>query len=471
MSLTLPSMNALKSSLVAVGSLALLAPLASQCGGPVPPNQTFVDALNNTAPVARAGDGGEAAIGAPLTLDGSASYDPDGDEIIYVWSVDTLPEASQLGENPFSANEDRNAGIVTVNLDVEGIYIFGLVVKDPDEAMSNTDFVVFEANSALEPPTADAGPNVTALEGSEVCLDGSNSHDPGGAELTFEWSIVSVPQESNATTADLVPTGTEACFEPDAPGTYAVALVVDNGLVDSEPDFAFVAAGSTNQGPTADAAVVSAASCDYIVVTASGSTDPEGDELGYSWDVLVVPPGSTVPLGDGIFDDSHAEAPSFYADVEGEYTVQLVVNDGEDYSTPVFLEIPVEVTTVNEPPLVGVSPDAYFHSPSPNCSVDAYGNCTSCPNCGSVVMDMDALGTTDPDGDTVHITWDVVVGPANTQLTFTEGLTNELTLPGPPGSCSSSVNTHQVQVQVTATDCVGDSSTGLITVVYDCGGS
>ncbi len=457
-------------TLLAAAALLALAPLITHCPAPVGPLQNVVTALNNTAPVARAGDGGEAAIGAPLTLDGTASYDPDGDEIIYIWSVDTAPEASEIGANPFSANEDRNAGVVTVNLDVEGVYIFALVVEDPSGAQSDTDHVIYEANSALEPPVADAGPNVTGLEGDEACLDGSNSHDPGGAELTFDWSIVSAPEASGLTTADLVATDAEACFEPDAPGTYAIALVVDNGLQESEPDFAFVAAGSTNQGPTAVADVVSAASCDYIILSGAGSTDPEDDELFFNWDLLVVPPGSTTPLGQEAFDDPQAEEARFYADVEGEYTVQLVVNDGEGYSTPVFLEVDVDITTANEPPVVATSPDAYYSSPSPTCTTDAYGNCTSCPNCGAVTVPMDALGTTDPDGDNVHITWEILQGPDNTGLSTDEGWENELTLPGPPGSCTSSVATHQVQVQVTATDCVGDTATGLITVVYDCGG-
>jgi len=465
------SLRSLSPGLLAAAALFALAPTMTQCTEPLSPNLSLLsEALNNTAPVARTASGGEAAVGAPLTLDGTASYDPDGDEILYIWSVDSAPEASEIGENPFSANEDRNSGVVTVNLDVEGIYIFALVVEDSVGAQSNTDFVVFTATSALEPPIADAGPNITGLEGSEVCLDGVNSHDPGGAELTFEWSLVSLPDGSTITTADLVPTDTVACFEPDAPGTYAIALVVDNGLVGSEPDFAFVAAGSTNQGPTAIAATTAAASCDFIVLTGANSTDPEDDALFYNWDLLVVPPGSAAVLGQTAFDDAHSETPRFYADVEGEYTVQLVVNDGEDYSTPVFLEVAVIVTTENEPPVVRTSPDAYFASPSPNCATDAYGNCTSCPNCGAVIVPLDALETTDPDEDDVHITWEVLVGPANTTLAVDEGFLNELTVPGPPGSCTTAVNTSQVQVRVTATDCVGDSSTGLITVVYDCGG-
>ena len=368
------------------------------------------------------------------------------------------------------ANEDRKAGVTTLTPDVEGVYIIALVVEDDAGLQSHTDYVVFEASVGLDLPIADAGPNITALEGTEICLDGSNSHDPGGLELDFTWTLVSVPDASAFTSADLVVASDSACMVPDAPGSYAVALVVNNGLIDSEPDFAFVAAGSSNQGPTAVAEFVGGASCDFIVLSAENSSDPEDDTLFYNWDLRAVPPGSSAPLGQDAFDDPSAMLSSFYADMEGEYTLQLVVNDGEDYSTPVFLEVSVSRTTENQPPVVITSPDAYFSAPSPNCSTDAYGNCVNCPNCGSIIVPMDALSTTDPDGDPVTIQWEVLSGPANTQLEFEDGWLNELTLPGPPGSCSSSISTNQAQVQITAVDCVGDSATGLVTVVYDCGG-
>ena len=450
-------------------SLLALAPTLMNCGGALLPGQSTL-ALNNTAPVARITGSGQAPVGGQLGLDGTESYDPDGDEIKYQWSVDTRPEDSVIGENPFSANDDRNASLVTVTLDVEGVYIFALVVVDTSSVASATDYAIFEATSGVELPIADAGQNVTGLEGAEVCLDGSNSHDPSGLELGFSWSLVSVPEDSLVTTADLLGADSvEVCFTPDGAGSYAVALAVNNGLIDSEPDFAFVAVGSTNQGPEAAADVISAASCDFIVLSGATSTDPEGDALYYNWDVLAVPPMSTTLLGQEAFDDPFAEEARFYADVEGEYTVQLVVNDGEDYSTPVFLDVAVVMTTTNAPPVVGTSPDVYYFSPSPTCSVDSYGNCTNCPNCGSVVVPMDALDSTDPDGDLLTITWDLLSGPANTTLEFEEGWLNEMTMPGPPGSCSSTTYTHQAQVQVTATDCVGDTATGLITVVYDCG--
>ena len=447
-------------------SLLAMAPVLVHCGPPVTTTPVTV-AANNTAPVARIIGGGQAPVGGQLLLDGTDSYDPDGDEIKYVWSVDTRPAESLIGESPFSANDDRNAALVTVTLDTEGVFIFALVVVDGSDVSSAADYVIYEATSGVDLPIADAGPNTTALEGAEVCLNGSNSHDPGGLELGYDWSLVSVPEDSLVTTADLAGADTvDVCFTPDSAGSYALALVVNNGLIDSEPDFAFVAAGSTNQGPEAGAEVVSGSSCDFIVLSGATSTDPENDVLLYNWDVLAVPPGSVTPLGQDGFEDPFAEEARFYADLEGEYTVQLVVSDGEDYSMPVFLEVEVVMTTTNNPPIVVTSPDVYYFSPSPTCSTDA---CNNCPNCGAVVVPMDALESSDPDGDLVTITWQLLSGPANTALEFEDGWMNNLSMPGPPGSCTSAVYTHQAQVQVTATDCAGDTAIGLITVVYDCG--
>jgi hypothetical protein len=129
-------------------------------------------------------------------------------------------------------------------------------------------------------------------------------------------------------------------------------------------------------------------------------------------------------------------------------------------------------TTVNSPPVVGTSPDAYFSAPSPTCQTNAYGNCTNCPNCPAVIVPLDAFDTVDPDGDIVTITWELgsVTGTGSPPvLELTEGFENELTIPGPPGSCTATVNSTQLQVEVTATDCSGASALGVITFVYDCG--
>ena len=455
--------------LAASGALALIS-LSSQCGGS--PVANLPQAINNTSPVARIADVDVASVGSPVTLDGSASYDPDGDEIVYSWTVASRPKASLIGESPFTANNDRNADTTTVTPDVAGVYTFALRVEDPSGALSNSAFVIVEATPGLDLPIADAGVNQSGLEESEICLDGSESYDPNGYELSYQWTMVAGPDASDLDTASITTADATACITPDAPGSYSLALVVNNGIVDSEPDFAFISAGSTNQGPIAVAELLGGASCDFVQLSGANSSDPEGDELSYRWEVLVVPPESTVSTGPDAFDDAEAVEANFYADVEGEYTIQLVVTDGEDYSIPVLLDVNVVETTVNTPPVVATSPDAYFNAPQPNCQFDSYGNCTSCQSCPAVIVPLDALNTTDPDGDIFTISW--AVGSytgitAEPQLNSETGLENELTIPGPSASCSGGVTTAEVQIEVTATDCSGDSSTGLVTFVYDCG--
>jgi len=369
-------------------------------------DQTLIQAQNNTRPVARAGDDGEAPVGAALSLDGTDSYDPDGDEISYHWTIESKPETSGLADSPFSVNGDRNSGRTTVIPDVEGLYVFALQVEDPAGERSNTEHVIYRIKSTLDLPFADAGPGVSGLEGTSLCLDGSESYDPNGLELAFHWLIVSTPPGSLLTDADLEITGSQCCVVPDAPGTIAIRLVVNNGLEDSEPDFAFIGAASTNEGPTAVAEVTSAASCDFIRLSAENSSDPEGDQLNYRWDLLAAPLDSTASPGNDAFDDPTSPTPSFYADVSGEYTVQLVVDDGEAFSIPVFIDVSVETTEINSPPVVVPSSDAYISNLGPSCPTGS-----SSQFCPETIVPLHALDSFDPDGDPMTFSWEVIVPP------------------------------------------------------------
>ncbi len=552
--------------------IILLFPLLTHCQA-LTTNTDLLEAQNNTRPVARAGIDSVSPVGAELSLDGTGSYDPDGDEISYYWTVEEKPAASQLSDSPFSVNGDRNAGHTTVIPDVEGTFVFALQVEDPSRVRSNTDRVIYQVKSSLDLPIADAGNSLSGLEGTPLCLNGSESFDPNGLALEYLWSLVSVPEGSVLVDADLQINGEECCITVDVPGTVAVALVVNNGLEDSEPDFAFVAAASTNEGPQAVVEVVSAASCDFIRLTGENSTDPEADSLSYSWEVLVVPLSSTVATGTSAFDDANSGTPAFYADVPGEYTVQLVVDDGESFSIPVFADVQVQMTTQNSPPLVIPSPDAYVSNSGPSCPTGS-----SQQFCPEVVVPLNALDTLDPDGDLVSFNWEVVVadvaagspacyslemrdsfgdgwngasvqvredgtsignfsvslaqssaatgnfcvadgalvelyftggtwdsevsydlidaggnvlfsqsqipgGPPNglafsftagasafsrASLASTTGAENELTING-PSACPDEINTYEIEVVVTGTDCVGASSQATVAVVYHCG--
>ena len=59
-----------------------------------------------------------------------------------------------------------------------------------------------------------------------------------------------------------------------------------------------------------------------VRLDASGSVDAQGRDLSYAWQFTAIPIGSTATL-----NDAHSATPSFLADVDGEYDVQVVVSN------------------------------------------------------------------------------------------------------------------------------------------------
>ena len=68
------------------------------------------------------------------------------------------------------------------------------------------------------PPVADAGLDRTALLGDTIQLDGSGSTDVNGDQLTFLWSLASVPASSGAALSD--PVAVNPSFAIDLAGSY-----------------------------------------------------------------------------------------------------------------------------------------------------------------------------------------------------------------------------------------------------------
>ena len=185
---------------------------------------------------------------------------------------------------------------------------------------------------AADAPTADAGGDQTVATEDIVQLDGSGSSDPEGDDLTFSWTL-SVPGGSGASLSDA--TIVDPTFVADVDGKYVATLVVNDGTSDSEPDDAEIEADAElNEPPAADAGDnQTVATEDIVQLDGSGSSDPEGDDLTFSW-TLSVPGGSGASLSDATIVD-----PTFVADVDGEYVATLVVNDGTSGSDPDTVEI------------------------------------------------------------------------------------------------------------------------------------
>ncbi|MEF8770935.1 RHS repeat-associated core domain-containing protein [Candidatus Accumulibacter contiguus] len=95
-------------------------------------------------------------------------------------------------------------------------------------------------------PFANAGPDQSVSLGSWIPLDGSASRDPEGATLSYAWSLIARPPDSQAVLT--AAHSTNPTFRADLPGQYVVQLIVHDGQLASAP--ATVSILVTNTPPT-----------------------------------------------------------------------------------------------------------------------------------------------------------------------------------------------------------------------------
>ncbi|MDD4748213.1 MAG: DPP IV N-terminal domain-containing protein [Salinivirgaceae bacterium] len=76
---------------------------------------------------------------------------------------------------------------------------------------------------------------------------------------------------------------------------------------------------------------------DTVELDGSESSDDDGDSLTYSWSITSAPDGSTAALS-----DSGIVNPTFIPDVVGDYSIQLIVNDGTENSDADTVSVSVD---------------------------------------------------------------------------------------------------------------------------------
>ena len=261
----------------------------------------------NTPPVADAGPDQTVALGAGVTLDGSASYDVDGDPLTFYWQFLSLPVGST------AVLDDPGAVRPVFVADLEGGYEIELVVNDGSTDSSPDTVLITTENTS---PTADAGPDQTVYVNDTVYLDGSGSSDPDGDALTFTWMILSAPEGSAATLSD--PALVNPSFLVDLPGFYEIELTVSDGELEGTDT---VSINTENSIPVAIAGDDQAIFVgDTVQLDGAGSFDVDGDPLTFSWSLSSKPEGSAAALS-----DPSAVQPSFYVDLPGLYVAQLIV--------------------------------------------------------------------------------------------------------------------------------------------------
>ncbi len=336
---------------------------------------TVIITTLNSAPVANAGPDNSVLVTDIVTLDGSNSFDVDGDLLTYSWVFTSKPTDST------ATLSDATLVNPTFTVDVFGTYVVSLTVNDGTVDSNSIPVTITTRNSA---PVANAGSDDSVYVTDTVTLDGSSSSDVDGDLLTYNWSFTSKPIGSITTISN--ETETFASFVVDIPGGYVVQLIVNDGTVYSNPDT--VTISTLNSRPIADAGGDQAVYVDNTVtLDGSNSWDVDGDSLTYRWAFTSIPASSTATLS-----DQSSVSPTFTIDKPGNYVLSLIVNDGELDSDPAF----VTVSTINVAPVA-----------------DAGGNQSGVV--GNLIT-LNGSASYDVDGDPLSYTWAFASKPVDSTL-------------------------------------------------------
>jgi hypothetical protein len=341
---------------------------------------TVTVSSSNVPPVSNAGqDQGDKRRGDRITLNGSASSDPNGDPLTYRWSFTSRPAGSEaVLVNPTSVAP-------TFTIDQDGDYKIQLIVND-GTVDSPPDVVTVTSTNVA--PVANAGPDQGGLfpAGTVITLNGSASSDVNGDPLTYRWSFTNRPAGSQAVLSN--PTGVAPTFTIDRDGAYVVQLIVNDRRVDSRPDTVIVS--SDNIQPVANAGQDQGNKLpgDRITLNGSASSDANRDPLSYRWSFTSQPAGSQAVLS-----NPTTVAPTFTIDRDGDYVIQLIVNDGTVDSPPDT----VTISSINVKPVANAGPDQTVVLPDDDAS--------------SLTVTLDGSASSDANRDPLIYKWSVTSAP------------------------------------------------------------
>ena len=259
-----------------------------------------------------------------VSLDGSASSDPDGDPLTFAW-------VQERGWAIVLSSPD--AAIATFTPARAGTYVFRLVVVDSEGAMGQSTVTVTVPNA---PPVASlvANPPVVRV-GRPVAFDATGSADVDGTIVAYAFDFGDGTRSTG--------TASTASHTYASSGTYAVILGVtdDDGGTDVVQRNASVVA---NMPPTPIAVVRpgEVGTLDTTFVFDGSNSTDDVAIVAYAWD-----------LWDGAMATGPRVEHRYTA--KGTYPIRLTVIDDEGTAASTILSVRI----VNRPPVITASdPDA-----------------------------------------------------------------------------------------------------------------
>jgi len=291
----------------------------------------------NSRPVAEAGPAQTVPLNATVQLNGAGSRDADGDPLTYRWTLTSAPGALPTLENPTAVNPSFVAN-------QPGEYVAQLVVND-GKVDSDPDTVTVSTENSK--PVANAGSDQAAETGQTVVLDGTGSRDADSDPLTYQWALTTQPVGSQAALQDAGQA--QAQFIPDLAGSYIAQLIVNDGLLASDPDTATITVTEptpTNRAPTITSTAIEQATVGQPYSYQVVATDPDaGDVLAYS--LSTKPDGMAIDAATGLVEWTPTTA--------GGANVAVRVTDRGGLFAEQSFTVTVAAATANQAPQVTAS--------------------------------------------------------------------------------------------------------------------
>ena len=367
---------------------------------------TTTATITNTDPVANAAGPYSGIQNVPLTLDGSASFDPDGVLVSYEWDCDTSAGAG------YSA--PSTATTFACSYASTGTFTASLRVTDDDGVSDTASATVTISNQV---PIAEAGGPYVGGQGAAVAVFAFGSSDPDGAIVEYAWDC-----DGDGTFEVIGASETGATCTYATAGSYTATLRVTDTSGATATDTASITIG--NQAPIANAGGPYASLLNVgLPVDGSASTDLDGALVDFAWDCDAGDGVSLVSTG------TTAGTSCTYSSV-GTFTITLQVTD-DDGAT----DTTTTTVTVNNGAPVAAAGGPYTG------------------NKGTAIA-VDGTGSSDADGTIVDFAWDCD-GDGTADVNNATGL----------ATCTfASIGTYTITLVVTDDNGGTDADTATVTV-------
>jgi hypothetical protein len=274
---------------------------AYSCDGSLPPtsSDTTAPAISITSPANNS------------TISGSTNLTVSATDNIGVVGVRYLVDGTQIGSevtsSPFSATWSGMS---------DGTYTLTAEARDAagNKKLSSPISVTVKTATVNVAPVLNTIGNKSVAENSTLTFQLSAT-DGNGDTLTYSASTL----PSGATL-----TGNSFSWKPSftQSGSYSPSFTVSDGKGLTDSEIITITVSNLNQSPTANAGIDQSITLpSSAVLSASASTDPDGQSLTYSWSKVTGP-------GNVNFSSNTNIAPTATFSIAGTYTLRVTVSDG-----------------------------------------------------------------------------------------------------------------------------------------------